>query len=230
MSDVELTDAELARLRGVLHEFKSRVCDDGCSDGLYAAVESIVAARLSAAEDERLRLTCPACAKTFSMPDLDALRAELAAANALCRELEREIDDRDKAHEGIVATITAAARKDTRTAKSDAAKVQMLSQRLDDMKLSRDKHRNRADTLAARCAELEAEVEGYSYWPMVQKNAALQARLDRVTALADQWENASSWIGVGGESEMYGQACDEHVEELRAALADSGTTAKGHDA
>lgn len=44
---IRLTGEERAQLRGVLHEFKSRVCDDGCSDGLYAAVESILAARLA---------------------------------------------------------------------------------------------------------------------------------------------------------------------------------------
>lgn len=100
MSDdlTRLTDEERATLRSVLHEFKSRACDDGCSDGTYAAVESILAARTTAliehAERERDELADKLGAERMAFAlEVRAHRRLRAAVTGLADEWEGSEDD-----------------------------------------------------------------------------------------------------------------------------------------
>lgn len=87
--------------------------------------------------------------------------------------------------------------------------------------LQADLSEARAELAAAnaRCAELEAKVEAYSYWSMVQKNAALQATLDRVTALVPLWQTkAESLRQYMAEREDDGE---DHVRRIVAYMTDA---------
>jgi uncharacterized coiled-coil protein SlyX len=77
---------------------------------------------------------------------VDMIAAERDRLQARIRELEREADERDKAHEGIVAMLGKEARADIASAR---AKVTLLAERLDERTLQRDRKQARIDKALA---------------------------------------------------------------------------------